>query len=150
MNLSGFLNYVYWADSRALEMLRRTPAVEPKALALFSHILAEENLWLCRLQGKTPDMSIWPEIGLEESERLLEINLAGFRDLLRSFGDAELSRIVEYRTSKGLDYKTSVFDILVQVLNHGTYHRGQIAQAVSRCGGEVIDTDYITYVREIH
>jgi len=32
---------------------------------------------------------------------------------------------------------------------HGSYHRGQVAAAVRAAGGEPVNTDYITYVREL-
>ena len=150
MNLSGFLNYVNWANLRVLEMLRSFPAVEPKALSLFSHMLAADHIWLSRMLNKTPDIAVWPELGLDECENLIQINLASYRDYLRSCDEKELSRIVTYRNTKGVDYKNSVLDILTHVVNHGSYHRGQIAVSVKRSGGEVVDTDYITFAREIH
>ena len=150
MNYSRFLNFVLWANSRLLAMLRKCPAADPQAHVLFAHMLAAEHVWLCRLQNRAPDIAIWPEIGLDECERLIEMNFAGYKDYLKSLGPKDWESIIAYRTSKGDDYKTPVSDILFHVMNHGTYHRGQVMNAIKRSGGEVIDTDYITFVRESH
>ncbi len=150
MNYARFLNYAHWAHGRVLGMLRNCPQVESKALSLFAHLLATEHVWLSRLQGRAPDMATWPEIGLDECERLIEINFAGYREFFKNCDESKLESLVEYKTTKGVAHKTPVSDILVHVLNHGSYHRGQIANSVKRSGGEIVDTDYITFVREIH
>ena len=150
MNYFRFLNFAQWANMRVLEMLRNCPRVEPQAHALFSHMLAAEHVWLCRLQGNTPDIAIWPELGLDECERLIEMNVAGYKEYLKGCTPETWDSIIAYRTTKGQDFKTPVSDILMHVLNHGTYHRGQVTAAVKRSGGEVLDTDYIIFVRESH
>ena len=38
-------------------------------------------------------------------------------------------------------------DILMHMMAHGAYHRGQISQEVRRLGGEVLDTDFIIFQR---
>ena len=37
----------------------------------------------------------------------------------------------------------------MQVINHSTYHRAQIAQKVKALGGKPAVTDYIVYQREL-
>jgi len=150
MNFSPYLNYVYWANKRVLEMLRACPQVESKSWALFAHTLASEHLWLCRLQGRVPDIAIWPELGADECEKLIEMNFAGYREYLKNCTPEVFRSIVSYQTSQGEAHQTPVSDILSHILSHGAYHRGQVASAVKRSGGEVIDTDYITFIRERH
>jgi uncharacterized damage-inducible protein DinB len=133
-----------------LEMLRANPNVESNALSLFAHLLATEHMWLCRLQLRSPDMAIWPELGLDECERLLEMNFAAYRDYFKNFGPEAFASLTEYQTTKGVQHQTPASDILVHVFGHGHYHRGQLANSIKRCGGEVLDTDYITFVRETH
>ena len=40
-------------------------------------------------------------------------------------------------------------DILIQVFNHGTYHRAQVAKDLRGNGLAPVNTDYITYVRAL-
>ena len=55
--------------------------------------------------------------------------------------------VIKYRISTGDYYETSVFDILLHVFNHGTYHRGQIAKEMKLHNIEPVNTDYIQFVR---
>jgi uncharacterized damage-inducible protein DinB len=42
-----------------------------------------------------------------------------------------------------------VEDVLLHVALHGSYHRGQIAAAVRAAGGEPVNTDFVTWTREV-
>ncbi len=150
MNFSPHLNYVYWANKKMLDMLRACPQVESKSWALFAHTLASEHLWLCRLQGRAPDIAVWPELGPDECEKMIEMNFSGYREYLKSCTPAVLSSTIDYHTTNGEHHQTHVSDVLSHILSHGAYHRGQIASAVKRSGGEVVNTDYISFVREKH
>ncbi len=54
-----------------------------------------------------------------------------------------------YRNTKGQQFKTPVQDILMQLVMHGAYHRGQVAAAVRDSGGKPAATDYVVYIRQI-
>ena len=59
----------------------------------------------------------------------------------------ELARSVAYVNSKGEEWTTSVEDILLHVVFHSGYHRGQVAY-VLRAGGAIpAYTDYVHCVR---
>jgi uncharacterized damage-inducible protein DinB len=47
-----------------------------------------------------------------------------------------------------MEFQTPIKDLLMHVALHGSYHRGQIAQALRLAGGEPVNTDFITFVRE--
>jgi uncharacterized damage-inducible protein DinB len=57
----------------------------------------------------------------------------------------ELAQTIQYSNSKGQPFKNSAGDILFQVINHSTYHRGQIATEFRQSGLEPLLTDYIYY-----
>jgi uncharacterized damage-inducible protein DinB len=140
--------YVAWADRRALEALRGTPAAQAEALPLLAHVLAAEHVWLARLEQREPRFPVWPALGLGECATLGAENEAGYQAFLGRLGDDEPAGAVRYRTSQGQEFVTPVLDILTQVVTHGPYHRGQIAKAVGRCGGVAVNTDFITFARE--
>lgn len=58
-----------------------------------------------------------------------------------------LTDVVKYSNTKGQEFSNSLYDILLHLFNHGTYHRGQIATDMRRNGLEPLNTDYITMVR---
>jgi uncharacterized damage-inducible protein DinB len=59
----------------------------------------------------------------------------------------DLERVIEYTNSKGEHYASKIADVLMHVVMHGAYHRGQIAASVREHGGEPAYTDYIQAVR---
>jgi uncharacterized damage-inducible protein DinB len=57
--------------------------------------------------------------------------------------------VITYSNSRGEAFDTSVHDILIQVFNHGTYHRAQVARDLRQQLLTPVNTDYITYVRAL-
>ena len=62
---------------------------------------------------------------------------------------AGLTEVITYSNSRGEAFETSVHDILIQVFNHGTYHRAQVARDLRQHLLTPVNTDYITYVRAL-
>jgi uncharacterized damage-inducible protein DinB len=57
--------------------------------------------------------------------------------------------ILKYRNYVGDYYENDVEQIMIHLVNHGSYHRGQIALLMRQKGYEPINTDYITYERVV-
>jgi uncharacterized damage-inducible protein DinB len=131
-----------------LEALRNVPAAQAEGLPLYSHLVAAEAVWLARLQQHDVQLPIWPQRTLEECERITAQNIAGYASWVEQLDERDLGRLIPYRNQAGNAYETSVLDILTQVLNHGTYHRGQIAKSLGRAGTPAVNTDFITFARE--
>lgn len=55
---------------------------------------------------------------------------------------------IGYKTSKGDAFQNTVKDILFHIINHSTYHRGQIAANCKEYGIEPLMSDYIFYKRD--
>jgi uncharacterized damage-inducible protein DinB len=139
-----------WANRRVLELLRSREGENQRARELFAHVLNAERVWLTRLGGHDSNaLPIWSELSIEECAALLEENAAGFRRLIAEMTEADFSRALTYRNQTGKEFTTAVADILTHVAAHGSYHRGQITEAVRHAGGEPVGTDFILFVREV-
>ena len=136
-----------WADERVIGALAECPAAQAEALPLLSHLLAAEHVWLVRLERRTASRSVWPTLTLSECQALAAENAAGYAGFLNRLSDADLTEVVQYKNTKGLEFATPVIDILTHVVIHGAYHRGQIAKALGRAGTPAVETDYIVFVR---
>lgn len=143
MDFSHLPEYLEWANSHVLEMLRRTPGEE--GVGIFAHLLAAEQIWAARIAGDAPPCPLWPAWTLEECAAAIPQSAGRWRGIVRH---ADARAPVTYRNSKGDTFASSVEDILLHVFAHGAYHRGQIAQAVRLAGGELVDTDYIFFRRK--
>lgn len=144
-HLARMLRAMAWADGEVLAALRAHP--DPEALRLFGHLLAAEHVWLSRLEGREPRHAVWPALTLADCEALVPENASGYAAYLAA--GPELDAPVSYRTSRGDAWTTPARDILTQVLLHGAYHRGQIAQALARAGAVPPSTDYILFTRHV-
>jgi uncharacterized damage-inducible protein DinB len=144
-HLARTLRAMAWADGEVLAALRS--GADPEALRLFGHLLAAEHVWLSRLAGREPRHAVWPALTLADCGALATENAGGYAAYLD--GAPDLDAPVSYRTSRGDAWTTPARDILMQVLLHGAYHRGQIAQALARTGATPPNTDYITFIRNV-
>ncbi|MBL8995593.1 MAG: DinB family protein [Spirochaetia bacterium] len=148
-HLQRLFRYIAWADKRSLTALKDAPTAHAEGLPLFAHILSAEHVWLSRLLKREPRLPVWPTLSLDECEALLNENEKGYRDFLSGATDIEISAPVHYQNTKGQEFSTPAIDILMQVNTHGAYHRGQISRIISRNGGVAVNTDFITFARDV-
>src|SRR5262245_28028228 len=138
-----------WADREALAALNDCPAAQAEALPLLAHLLAAEHIWLARLEQRAARLAVWPPLTAAECEQLAAENEAGYRGFLAQTDSSPLGAPVRYRNTKRQEFATPVLDILAHVVIHGAYHRGQIAKCLGRSGGVVVNTDFITFARDV-
>ena len=146
-HLRRLFEHIAWADTRALNALRTAPNANGSALALLSHVLGAEEVWLARLEQRTPELAVWPALSLADAERVLGSNAAALRTYVAGLSASDLEREIPYVNSAGQHFRSTIADILLHIALHGSYHRGQVALLVREGGGEPAPTDYIAYVR---
>ena len=140
--------HMRWADTRAREALRDSPgALIERALELYGHVLGAEHVWLTRLRQETPTIPVWPRLSIREASALGDELHAGFDAFLATLGPGDLDRDVTYVNSAGQEFTSRIEDILLHVVMHGSYHRGQVAMLIRDGGGTPAPTDYIAFVR---
>ena len=136
--------YEDWANREVIARLRAISTPPPVALRVMAHIVGGQWLWYARLTETTSELSVWPELTLDECaqhvDRLREV-------WQRYLPIAILPATISYRNSKGDDWSSTVEDVLTHLVNHGTYHRGQIATAIREAGEEPPVTDFIHATR---
>lgn len=146
-DFTRLLTWDAWANREALSSLRAAGTPPPKALRVLSHLVGAGRLWLARLEGKgEKPPAVWPELSLEEAAAGVE-ELARRWTRFTGLDHAGLAQPVSYTNSKGELWTSSVGDILMHVVLHGGYHRGQIASELRAAGHTPAYTDYIEAVR---
>jgi uncharacterized damage-inducible protein DinB len=158
--------YDEWANQRALESILSASNPE-EALRFMAHILGSQRIWLERF-GLSDDLSRrlsavspagqsqdsgapnpWPSLTFDQCRTALQILQGSWRDLLRDMSSQGYAGELSYRNTKGTEFKNPISDVLTHLLLHSTYHRGQVAAAVRRGGGQPASTDYIAFVRQL-
>ena len=143
------LEYNDWANQRALDSILKTELIDQRAIRLFSHIIASQKIWLSRVANKGDNpVSPWEEYSLDICGLLSKQIHEDWIKFVEENSEEKLLSQINYKNSQGNVFKNKTVDILTHVINHSTYHRGQIASIVKASGGIPAISDYIFYKRE--
>jgi uncharacterized damage-inducible protein DinB len=119
--------------------------VPEKIIKNFSHILNAQHLWNHRIEGSKSSFKVWD---IHSISQFREINASLFQQSFSIIAKEDFERQVNYINSQGESFANTVKEILFHVVNHSTYHRGQVMLQLRESGLEAISTDYIFYKRK--
>jgi uncharacterized damage-inducible protein DinB len=68
-------------------------------------------------------------------------------DWFRGQTDQTLGAPVAYRTTEGVPYQAPLWQLMQHVVNHSTYHRGQVTLLLRAVGAKVVITDLVAWDR---
>ena len=150
--------YNQWANQTLVDYLRQKPeellhqevaSSFPGLKATIEHIWDTQRFWLCVIQKTTPPTSFRfePFQGTAEEafEGLME-NSKALTTFIQTLDDAGLQEPVSFDSPwvKGTQAR---FEFIHQVLNHSTYHRGQVVTIGRQLGfTDAPMTDYNFYL----
>ncbi len=142
--------YDTWANRLALESLESVDSKDDRPRRLFAHILEAQRIWLGRLEQELPALTQpWPARALDECRAIHEELHKRWGRILDGLNPQRLAEKCVYRTTAGKPFETPIEDMLLHVVMHSVYHRGQVAAAVRQAGGKPAPTDYVVYVRQL-
>ena len=144
--------YDHWANGECLARIRAAGSASADTVGRMAHILSAQKLWLERILKQPQSLPVWPTTTIEDCLALADEMSVAWRSYLARLGNqfapGSLDDKVEYRNSKGEPWSSRVEDILMHVLFHSAYHRGQIALQMRASGVEPAHTDFIHAVRQ--
>jgi uncharacterized damage-inducible protein DinB len=151
--------YNRWANERMLdataalsqeELTRDLGGSFPSLRATLTHMLGAEWVWLARWKGVSPtglpdawDLSTHDAI--RDRWRAIEQEQAAF---LETLTDESIRRVVDYRLLSGAAFSNPLWQLLRHVVNHASYHRGQVTTLLRQLGRPAVSTDLIVFHRE--
>ena len=115
------------------------------------HIYAAEWVWYSRWTGQSPTAFPNPEDfpDLDAIRDPWKSQEQKVRLFVGSLGATGMARVFEYRTFKGDPSKSVFWHMLQHVVNHATFHRGQVTTMLRQLGAPPPKSqDLITYYRE--
>jgi uncharacterized damage-inducible protein DinB len=146
--LRRLLRYDDWANTEAARSLQSATAVPRRAVQVLAHIVAAQWLWLARVGHDRKKMAVWPELSPDESAtQLAELGRA-WQQYLNALRADGLQASVSYTNSKGEPWTSTVGDVILHVVIHSSYHRGQIATLLGSARPTPAYTDFIHAVRQ--
>lgn len=155
--LLRLFDYHGWDNEKLLHHLKNLPeeiywkrinSVFPTIAETFAHIIAVDELWYSRIQGRHI-----PYIQTETCKTIGETitKCSDLHEEIKQFfiEIGHLEHPVVYQNTKGEPFSNKISEIIEHMVNHGTYHRGNIAAMIRQMGYEGTTTDYICYLREV-
>jgi uncharacterized damage-inducible protein DinB len=159
-DLMLLVDYNYWARDRMLDAVRILDAERytrdlgnsfPSVHDTLVHLYSAEWVWLSRWQGESPTTPIpssrYPDLeSLLTDWRPLEARL---RQHVHDLDDERIAHAIDYRLMNGQPGRTPFWQMLQHLVNHGTYHRGQVTTMLRQLGAAPPKAlDLIYYYRE--
>jgi uncharacterized damage-inducible protein DinB len=152
-------DYNAWANRRSLEaaekltgeqLLKPLGSSFPSVRDTLAHIWGAEWIWLERFEGRSPaslpatdefsTVASLRERWFEDEKRLLKF--------VSRLKQEDLDREIEYKTLKFGAYRNPLWQSMQHLVNHGTYHRGQVTTMLRQLGAQPILTDLMHFYRE--
>ncbi|MXV49346.1 damage-inducible protein DinB [Pedobacter sp. HMF7647] len=143
--LANLLQYTSVADQLFIDTFSTANVQLEKAQYLFSHILNAQHIWSSRIFNQLPLYDRFYVHPVEFFQNYHNENTNRLKQILEDFG---LSANIFYATSIGEKFTNRVGDILLHVVNHSTYHRGQVAMELKLAGLQPPATDFVLMKRE--
>ncbi len=143
--LTTYFDYHWEANERYINLLNEVDSPPKHAIALMSHILNAHLIWLNRIRREGTDVGAWDE---QNPADMTELNLQCYKRSIALLAEAETDEVIHYKNTKGESFSNTIQDILLHIVNHGTYHRGQLAWLLRKADIAPPNSDYIFYRRE--
>jgi len=153
------LLYMLWADRQMLKSVRPVDAEHltrdagvsfHSLLGTMAHMLGAQKLWLSRFLGHPdsfvlgpgdfPDLLSWIK-AWEETASGVEAFLAGV-------ADEQLAAPLSWTSLEGVAHTRPLWQPILQLVNHTTYHRGQVVSLLRQMGYPAESTDLIQFFAE--
>ena len=159
-DLRTLLDYHYWARDRVLtaaaalppEQFTRDLGSSFKSIRdTLAHTYAAENAWYSRWHGNSPTALIpadqFPDV---ESLRVAWTELESkVRAFINDNGEEGVTRVIDYKLLSGQPGSSPLWQMLQHVVNHASYHRGQVTTMIRQLGGTPAKSvDMIAFYRE--
>ena len=159
--LFPFSQYHVWATGLLLDAIQALPPEQQQAEVPSSfnslyktilHLWDAESIWWQRLKLQEritrPSEGAYATIN-DVSNGLLQQSRQ-WRDWVANAQEHMLQHEFIYQNSKKEQFKQPVYEMLLHLFNHGTYHRGQLVTMLRQLGVETIPaTDFIIWSRKL-
>jgi uncharacterized damage-inducible protein DinB len=159
LDILTLYDYNAWANDRiqgAVEpltpeqFLRDLGNSFPSVRDTLVHIAGAEWAWLRRWQGESPTALIpaadFPTFA-SVKERFATVQRER-QTFLASLTEERLAQPFDYKDLAGNPYRLPLVQSMQHVVNHGTYHRGQVTTMLRQLGARPVSTDMSRYYLE--
>jgi uncharacterized damage-inducible protein DinB len=156
-----FTRYKAWANELVFSAVRSAPAEEitkPRKTTFrnmvytLNHVYVIDRIFQAHLESRphgytarnTPEEPTFEALwaGVQTLDRW-------YIDLAERLTDAELAEVIKFEFVGGGDGAMTRGEILLHLVNHGTYHRGFVADMLNQAGVRPKASDLTVYLRDV-
>ena len=157
--LQQFAAYNIWANAKIMDVILALPEekqvteVPSSFNSLYKtilHMWDAESAWWQRM--KLQERIVAPSENFNGTTKdvinglMLQSNQ--WLDWISSASDIALDHVFQYQNSKKEQFKQPIYQMVLHIFNHGTYHRGQLINMLRQLGVEKLpQTDFIVFSR---
>jgi uncharacterized damage-inducible protein DinB len=152
--------YNIWANALLMEILKKLPGElhQKEIPSSFNslektvlHMWNAESIWWQRI--KLQERIIGPMDNfngkMEDAIEGLILQNKQWNEWINKAKEHHLQHVFQYQNFKREQFKQPIYQMLIHLFNHGTYHRGQIVNMLRQLGVEKIpQTDFIVWSRK--
>ena len=158
--LQTLVDYHYWARDRLFvavetlteEQLRRPLGNSfPSVFDTMVHLCGADWIWRSRWEGESPMALPKPELfdDLAKVRAAWHDEERRIREIVNRLGPEGITRPIEYQGWDGRRQAQPFWQMLQHLVNHGSYHRGQVTTMLRQLGVQPAKSmDLIAFYRE--
>ncbi|MEA1011151.1 MULTISPECIES: DinB family protein [Bacillus cereus group] len=166
-NMLKQYDYHVWANIKLFNRLKELPNYEtifnekiqsvfPSIKDTFAHIYITDQVWLHILHGSSMSEAIQDRETLQkqietkslhELEKMFENIANQYKEFLSTIRDVNAVFVIKNSYVGKLE--TSILELVQHVVNHGTYHRGNITAMIRQLGYSSTMMDFVLYLHTI-
>ena len=153
--VARLFDYNRWANARAFEGASALSAEElsrsvggsfASVLGTLTHLVGAEWVWLERWHGRSPRALPTDFATVDDLRRRLAEVEEGQEAVLAGLTPERLASKITYVNFAGQTWTYALGEAMVHLVNHGTYHRGQVATLLRQLAKKPLSTDYLLYL----
>ncbi len=155
-DIQQLYKYNKWANATVMksvaplttaELTRHLGGSFPSVRETLVHIMAAEWIWLRRWKGVSPkalfEAGEFPNLDAVRAKwSEIQTEQMGFVDQVT---DESLKEIIKYVNTKGQTWQYPLGRMMQHLVNHSSYHRGQVANFLRQLGAQPAATDLLVY-----
>lgn len=151
--------YNIWATQKITDLILTLPAEKHQEDVRSSFTSLHKTL----MHMWDAESAWWQRMKLQERIQIPSENFSGdtadlvkglyqqsklWEEWISAAGEHALDHVFMYTNAKREQYKQPIYQMILHVFNHGTYHRGQLITMLHQLGvGKLPQTDFVIFCR---
>jgi len=137
-----------WANNLIIKSLEENNINDERIVRILSHVAHAQHNWYYRFIKPQNDVPVWDVLSFKEIAVRFEENGKLWLHAIETMREEDLTIPLSYLNLKKEPNMDTVQDVFAHVVNHASYHRGQVIYLIRECGFTPPATDLIIFARK--